>query len=279
MCGLGGIYCRDGLTEDHVHAVIEMAKRSVDRGKDATGFMNHRSWWKVPQESPRAVERSGFGDWLEHAMVWNGHWLMFHTRRKSQGSEFYNENNHPLIQRHVWVMHNGRVYTPDYFGSNVVDTRNLGYLIDWSIDQGLDLLQAVRAANMSFNGRASLIISKGYEFVITRNDDEKNKSPLRYLWNKETDSLQFGSTKTIVGKSVIGKIGRKQSNHKVVAYDLQPHQALWYNGNGHNIRRIWHDETHGGDGYLVRRRQPRSISIYREPQLDLDAYEELGFYE
>ena len=174
------------------------------------------------------------------------------------------------------MMHNGRVYHPDYFGPHVVDTRNLGYLIDWNIDQGLDLVTAVRSANRSFHGRASLIISKGPQFVVTRNDDVHNQSPVFYMWNKEEDMLQFASTRTISGYSVVGKVGRKQDYHNTVAYNMKPHQMLWYDGN--RINRIWHDESHG-NGVLIRKRLPRAVQPMREPMWDLFSEEELRLYK
>lgn len=267
MCGLGGVYREDCIGAEDVHDIIGMARRSVERGRDATGFMVPGGWWKIAQRSTMAVEASGLADWLEKHKVWDGHhkWLMFHTRAMTRGSPRVSSNNHPMVhgkdEHGIKLIHNGNVREPDYYGYNVVDTRSLAYMMHKLRSDGMSLLEATRTTLVSIYGRAAICVSDRYgeEFVVMK-DANGGRAPLFYYWNKRQDRMQFSSTRRIAGYSMIGSVGKKHGS--VREYELDSWQALWWSG-GHEdrLKRIWHLEKHGGE-LLERVPLPNKIDLH-----------------
>lgn len=278
MCGIGGCYKKDNIQEEDVHNILAMARRSVERGRDATGFMIPNGWWKIAQASPYAVENSGLADWLEQNNVWDGYhkWMMFHTRAKTRGSERVSSNNHPMVHGReqdagIKLIHNGFIKRPNYFSYSVVDTRSLAYLLNRLRKEGMSLLQATRSAIANMEGRAAIVVADRYgeEFVVMK-DANKGRTPLFYYWNKLQDRMQFSSTKRIAGDSIIGSVGKKRGN--VISYELDDWQALWWNGQHDTpLVRIWHKEKHGGD--------PLKMRLPLPPKLNLDKFKPKTFQE
>lgn len=265
MCGIGGCFRESGLTENDIHNTIDMFSRGVCRGRDASGVMTPSSWWKVANPSPQAVQREDFLEWLEEIKIWEGNtpWLFWHTRAKTRGSERIASNNHPLAhgkKSGVTLIHNGFISQPNYFDYNVVDTRNLAYLIaELREKEGMSLLEASRTALVSVNGRVASAVAdrEGKEFVIMK-DDNLGGSPIHYYWNKEVNALQWASTKDINGKAYVGQVGKKIGDTR--EFHLGHWQSLWWSGSG-KVKRVWHKEKHGGYEELVRKPLPNKVDL------------------
>ena len=103
MCSLFGIYDYNGnLNERQLSKAVHVLAREAEiRGKDATGIAyNHNGKMTVFKRDLPAHK-------MRFRIPRGTRAVMGHTRLTTQGSEKYNENNHPFLSKHFALAHNG----------------------------------------------------------------------------------------------------------------------------------------------------------------------------
>ena len=122
MCGLAGWYCFQD-TIPSLQVATDLLLSIADRGPDATGVAtttpkNTIQVLKGPFVAKDFVEKEKF-----KSMVL-GRTVLLHTRHKTQGSEFNNVNNHPVVSGSWVVTHNGTVKNANNIFKELALTRN-----------------------------------------------------------------------------------------------------------------------------------------------------------
>lgn len=106
MCGitaLSRVASRSSINDPRLF--MRLAALAIEqRGKDATGFawtnQDGKSWyWKTPKKAREAVSRAPLDSTMQT--------VIGHTRWATQGDTKQNENNHPVMDDGVLLVHNG----------------------------------------------------------------------------------------------------------------------------------------------------------------------------
>lgn len=116
MCGIGGCVLTDGTLEliGDLHVANIARSLALDlehRGQDATGVarISRRGRLKVVKDHKEAKRFL-----KDHKGVGHGaKTLLVHTRAKTQGSQYKNDNNHPIQWGPVVGVHNGWINNDD----------------------------------------------------------------------------------------------------------------------------------------------------------------------
>ena len=215
MCGIAGVYLRDGSAKADLDAMLDTMLDCIDhRGGDATGFV--------------AVGDEGVNEWQKAAckardfnrnrrVVPEGtRTILAHTRFATQGLPAFPENNHPLRRGSFYVVHNGHV-SNDYKLFELAKREGFGQVDSEAIAARLASLGKLEAAGRMMSeivGAAAiaavdeanpgeLLLARGYS------------SPLFVLTTKKY--VIWGSTYNTVAEAYKEHIGTLPKQRKIRA--------------------------------------------------------------
>lgn len=117
MCGIAGIR-RYGDTPIPGIWVHNLMIHLQNRGSDACGIAIQQAdggivIHKAPMEPWEMAADETFREWLDAQLAENAQTVLIHTRYATEGSCAKNENNHPMWDGRVAVIHNGGIFNHD----------------------------------------------------------------------------------------------------------------------------------------------------------------------
>lgn len=205
MCGLFGFVYYDIGEFDGKELAEELGMSSVIRGHHATGIAyNFNNRLRIKKEA-KAAYSFNF-DFPKGVNV-----LMGHTRYTTQGSEKYNQNNHPFkgkaggqrfalahngVLNNVWELQDKyNLPTTNIMTDSYVAIQLIEHYGEFSID-------SIRWAAERITGMFTLtLLDKQNNLYIVKND-----SPLAILHFRSRNLYVYASTKEILFKALINTI-------------------------------------------------------------------------
>lgn len=208
MCGIIGMFNKNGLTVEELAYFKEMLVRCESRGTDATGVFNqHMQHLKFPEKSSVFTKRKSFRKFLKWTRGCK--YIIGHCRHATRGNPKDNTNNHPffLEDRSIFLVHNGHARCSK-FDLDKSKTDTLVYV---------NAIKHYKDSTEFKDASISDIIEKA--FVECEKDNWYNQSvvvagtpanificksftsPLFTLWNAEKTRLIFASSREIMGST------------------------------------------------------------------------------
>ena len=152
MCGIGFFINYDKKKKLDLDLVEEVFTKLSWRGKDACGWyyeriengIMKRGVTKAPLTSKQLIEESKKFTGKNTKAKLNGteRLIILHTRAKTEGTEFDNENNHPMFGESWLTVHNGSIFSAplsDYTYKGTCDSELiLSYIEKKGIIEGLN---------------------------------------------------------------------------------------------------------------------------------------------
>ena len=199
MCSLFGIYDYKGnLNERQLRKAVHVLAREAEiRGKDATGIAyNHNGKMTVFKRDLPAHK-------MRFHIPRGTRAVMGHTRLTTQGSEKYNENNHPFPSKHFALAHNG-VLTNDQTLRIIHDLPKTKIETDSYV--AVQLLEKAGALNCYTIASMAEKLQGSFTISILDRDDQlyliKGDNPLE-IYDFEKDGFCiYASTAEILNRSL-----------------------------------------------------------------------------
>lgn len=188
----------------------ELLARTIERGRDATGIglIDHEgkaSILKIGWDSEAFLSKKAKSQSIAASLDWwNTHPVSIalgHCRKATKGSEFDNDNNHPIDRGNIILIHNGNVANDDdlfeKYGKGkakrqgIVDSEALALLLEHNFNQKPFDKEEVSAAFKELEGAFGVLavnIKFPTQFLLTRFE-----RPLSMAYDSETGLLVVAS--------------------------------------------------------------------------------------
>jgi glucosamine 6-phosphate synthetase-like amidotransferase/phosphosugar isomerase protein len=217
MCGLTGIIFgkkkRSKIEFEEIRNLFtDMLCMSEDRGTHASGVATMREdgeelIYKLPVPSSRLITMDGFRR-VVNSIGYKTTILMGHSRWRTVGSEFNNDNNQPIMTDYVLGAHNGTISNATALFNKYkltrtaeVDSEILFRLAENTIDDGMIQIQDYISYLKSVTGSMSCVfVSKtdpAHIFLC------KGDKPLHVFYNNRLKIMAYGSTEEYLISSAI----------------------------------------------------------------------------
>ena len=216
MCGIFGasLLPECGLNPGEVRRIVdELFRLSESRGKEAAGLALRTSSqvavYKQPLSASKMIRQKEFNRFFDElvprveAPIAAPLTMVGHTRLTTNGLQYINENNQPVVKNGLVAVHNGIITNEGQIWKDFselsrdhdVDTEALLGLVDHFRRQGADLTTALKSSYAHIEGTAAVaMLDRGQDALYLAT----NYGSLYFCQDAEHTVLFFASEKHIL---------------------------------------------------------------------------------
>lgn len=123
MCGIAAFFGLEPVRQDVVEGLF---RHILPRGREAAGIAMFRDGLWTTAKMPGSVDKN-MASFVDLVTEYEPTSVLLHTRLPSGGSPSDNNNNHPIVCEHSFILHNGVVDVPEHYdGKGKTDTEQMG---------------------------------------------------------------------------------------------------------------------------------------------------------